>query len=98
MADEHLTKRKFGRALEHAQNLHGPSLLQSKEDEDDGWRKNPFSTSLRFPFADLANKRRKVVIWPPLKRGVTHCKQGVGVESLFMLRCDRSPVMLTWLD
>jgi hypothetical protein len=30
-----------------------------------------------------------------LKRAVTHCKQGVGVEALFMLRCDRSPVMLT---
>ena len=24
-------------------------------------------------------------------------KQGVGVEPLFMLHCDRSPVMLTWL-
>jgi hypothetical protein len=32
-----------------------------------------------------------------LKRAVTHCKQGVGVEPLFMLRCDRGPVMLTWL-
>jgi len=31
-------------------------------------------------------------------RGYTHrnCKEGVGVEPLFMLRCDRSPVMLTW--
>jgi hypothetical protein len=26
--------------------------------------KNLFSTSLRFPFAYLANKRRKVAIWP----------------------------------
>jgi hypothetical protein len=32
-----------------------------------------------------------------LERAVTHCKEGVGVEPLFMLRCDRSPVMLTWL-
>jgi hypothetical protein len=24
-------------------------------------------------------------------------KQGVGVEPLFMLHCDRSPLMLTWL-
>ena len=45
-----------------------------------------------------ANRRRKLVIWPPLKRAVTECKQGVGVEPLFMLRCDRSPVMLTWLQ
>jgi hypothetical protein len=34
---------------------------------------------------------------PYLRRAVTHCKQGVGVEPLFMLRCDRSQVMLTWL-
>src|ERR1700746_3517991 len=33
----------------------------------------------------------------PLKRAVTHRKHGVGVEHLFMLRCGRSPVMLTWL-
>jgi hypothetical protein len=32
---------------------------------------------------------------PPLKRGVTDCKQMVAVEPLFMLSCDRSPVMLT---
>jgi hypothetical protein len=37
----------------------------------------------------------QAVIWSPLKRAVTHCEQGVGVEPLFMLRCDRSPVMLT---
>jgi hypothetical protein len=29
------------------------------------------------------------VLWPPLKRAVTHCKQVVDVEPLFMLRCDR---------
>ena len=34
--------------------------------------------------------------WPPLKRAVTHCEQGGGAEPLFMLRCDWSPVMLTW--
>jgi hypothetical protein len=37
-----------------------------------------------------------VAICPPLKKAVTHCKQGVGVEPLFMLRCDRGPDMLTW--
>jgi hypothetical protein len=30
-----------------------------------------------------------------LERAVTRCKQVVGAEPLFMLRCDRSPVMLT---
>jgi hypothetical protein len=37
---------------------------------------------------------------PPLKRAVIHCKTAnrVGVEALFMLRCDRSPVMLTCLQ
>jgi hypothetical protein len=35
------------------------------------------------------------VSWPPLKIAVAHCEQGVGVKPLFMLRCDRRPVMLT---
>jgi hypothetical protein len=30
-----------------------------------------------------------------LKRVVTNCKQMVGMGPLFMLRCDRIPVMLT---
>ena len=47
--------------------------------------------------AEGAKERCKLVLRPPLKRAVTRCKQRVGVEPLFMLRCDRSPVMLTWL-
>jgi hypothetical protein len=35
-------------------------------------------------------------LWPPLKRAVTDCKQMVRMGPLFMLRCDRIPVMLTW--
>jgi hypothetical protein len=29
-----------------------------------------------------------------LEKSVTHCKQVVGAGPLFILRCDRSPVML----
>jgi hypothetical protein len=45
-----------------------------------------------------ANRRRKLVLWLPLKRAVTHCKQGIGAEPLFMLRCDQNPVMPAWLQ
>jgi hypothetical protein len=38
------------------------------------------------------------VLWPPLKRAVTHCEQGVGVKPLFMLRCDRSPFASAHFD
>jgi len=33
--------------------------------------------------------RRFELLWPPLKRAVTDCKQGVGMGPLFMLRRDR---------
>ena len=32
-----------------------------------------------------------------LEKSRNSLQTGVGVEPLFMLRCDRSPVMLTWL-
>jgi hypothetical protein len=32
-----------------------------------------------------------------LEKSCKSLQTGVGVEPLFMLRCDRSPVMLTWL-
>jgi hypothetical protein len=31
-----------------------------------------------------------------LEKSRNSLQTGVGVEPLFMLRCDRSPVMLTW--
>jgi hypothetical protein len=33
-----------------------------------------------------------------LEKSRNSLQTGVGVEPLFMLRCDRSPVMLTWLQ
>ena len=33
-----------------------------------------------------------------LEKSLNSLQTGVGVEALFMLRCDRSPVMLTWLQ
>jgi hypothetical protein len=33
-----------------------------------------------------------------LEKSRNSLQTGVGVEPLFMLRCDRGPVMLTWLQ
>ena len=37
----------------------------------------PLSTSLRFPFAYLTNKRRKVVTWPGFNSSGIRCWSGV---------------------
>ena len=63
---------------------------ETADTDKDGYRQ-------RKPTAHRVSSTRKLVLRPLLKRAVTHCKQGVGIEPLFMLRCDRSPVMLTWL-
>jgi hypothetical protein len=42
-------------------------------------------------------KERSISVMASLEKSLNSLRTGGGAEPLFMLRCDRSPVMLTWL-
>jgi hypothetical protein len=53
------------------------------------------SPLLRFIDSKQVTRDFRRSVMASLEESRNHCKQGVGEEPLFMLRCDRSPVMLT---
>jgi hypothetical protein len=51
-------------------------------------------TSLNLITSAIDQRSKRVMA--SLEKSRNSLQTGVGVEPLFMLRCDRSPVMLTW--